>query len=321
VTSIPTEAETDNDNVVYSLLSSDNIYFDLIDTAHEVQLRKLDTESTEFAADSRQKIVEEIIPIPMAEVRKKTGLDPLVLHDEEADFLVSTMQCIHLMSGAEITTASYVGKDRENNEDGVVIIPDSNQVLVIDAMGGYGNGVTARKEFVEAALKYPGDIEACVKHTQKKYDDIGLEQGGVCIIDTMIEFIDRSYRINLSQAGDVHAILYDDKGELKHESVDEAIGHQVINAVIGAEATSVQRQNGWENFGRLTHATLRAKSGWRLLVYSDGIANHLNANAISDMVTNRTSKQSLAAISKAIDSAMHVDGSYKDNASIAIIDF
>lgn len=321
ITSMSPEEENTN-NTVQSLKSQDGVYFDLIDTPYEIQLQRLDGPGTRQVPEPviEPGLVEEVIPIPQAEAQQKTGLEPLIMRDETAQFLVNTMQFTHLQCGPEITLGCYVGKNRERNEDGIVVNPDHNQVVVIDAMGGYGNGVTARDEFVNSAMQHPSDIEAVVKHAQNQYDEVGLDQGGVCIINTQIELVDNSYRLTLSQAGDVHAILFDDNGEIKHETVDEAIGHQVINAIIGAEATASQRKNGWENFGRLTRATLRAKPGWRMLVYSDGIANHFDAQAMTEMAVNCTAKQALAAVSKAVDEAMQVDGSYKDNVSLAIID-
>ena len=312
ITGIPSEEATLS-NTVESLQSNDNVFFDLIDTNYEVKIQRRDA-----AAEIKPVAAPKVEPKPEVVL---TGLEPIVICDNDAEFLIHTMQTSRLSSGPTITAASYVGKNREFNEDGIVLAPDNNQVLVIDAMGGYGNGVTARDEFVSATLEHLGDIDANVAEAQQRYDDVGLEQGGVCIINSIIEAVDsQSFRITLAQAGDVHAILFDENHEIKHETVDESIGHQVINAIIGAEATQFQRVNGWDTFGRLTLATLHAKKGWRLVIYSDGIANHFDAKTVAEMISNRTSKQAIGVISKAVDKSMSVQGSYKDNSSIAIVD-
>lgn len=311
LTGVPSKEATLN-NTLESLISKDGVHFDLIDTPYEIRLQRHDALRARQSTVAAEKEKPELV---------LTGLEPVVICDNSAEFLINTMETSRLASGPSITAASYVGKTREHNEDAVVLIPDCNQVLVVDAMGGYGNGVTARDEFVTAIMMHQGDIETGVTTAQQRYDDVGLDQGGVCIIDSIIEAVDsNSYSITISQAGDVHALLFDEHHELKHETVDEAIGHQVINAIIGAKATKSQRYNGWESFGRLTKATLHAKKGWRYVVYSDGVANHFNAKAMAELIINRTSKQALAAISKAVNDAMAVQGSYKDNTSIAIVD-
>ena len=314
ITSVPPEEEGDGDNKIEKLSSKDGVYFNLIDTAYEIKIEQTEA-PTGLPLDADKLEVLE----PTTQI--STGIEPIVMCDNDAELLINTVIDTKIASGVNITAACYVGKNRENNEDGIVINPDSNQVVVIDAMGGYGNGVSARDIFVECVLATPGDIEASVSSTQKNYDNIGLEQGGVCIIDVIIDKIrGDAFRINMSQAGDVHALLFDENGDLKYETVDEAIGHQVVNAVIGEEATHFQRINGWENFGRLTQATLRARAGWRMLIYSDGIANSFDATTMGEFIDNRTGNQAIASISRAVDEAMSQEGSYKDNASITIID-
>lgn len=311
ITSISPE-EANRKAAVEGLISRDGVHFDLVDTAHEVTLKR---RADEAAPAEPAAGAEAAAPEPVTE------LEPIIIVDNSAPYLVNTLQYTTLRCGAEVTSASYVGKAREHNEDAVVVQPENNQVVVIDAMGGYGNGVTARDVFVDMLLQNPSDMEATVSATQQRYDDIGLEQGGVCIIEGLIAAVDDGFRINLSQAGDVHALLFDQKDELKHETVDEAIGHQVINAIIGAYATRIQRENGWNSFGQLTRATLRAKKGWRLAIYSDGIANHFNAEEMAEFITNRTAKQAIAAISRAVDIEMGKEKAYRDNSSIAIVDF
>jgi serine/threonine protein phosphatase PrpC len=127
--------------------------------------------------------------------------------------------------------------------------------------------------------------------------------------------------VHIAQAGDVHALVYDREGELKYETVDESIGHLVINAIISKKATEAQRANGWKNFGNLTKTSIRVKPGSRLAVYSDGVGNHFKAKEMGELVLNKTRKQAIAAISKVLDEKMHRQGAYKDNSSIAIIDF
>lgn len=314
ITSVPTEAR-DTVSTIKGLVSREGVHFNLIDGLHEVGL------------EQRSDAAPEPGPVPEVEIAPPASAEPLEEHEPlilagDCDpYLVNTLQYTRLNSGAEVTVASYVGREREHNEDAVIVHPANNQVIVIDAMGGYGNGVAARDVFVDAALKNPGNIDTTVETTQQQYDRIGLDQGGVCIINSEITAVDGGFRIDLAQAGDVHALLFDQAGEVKHETVDEAIGHQVINAIIGAESTQLQRENGWKSFGKLTRASLRSKPGWRLAVYSDGIANHFDAAEMAELIVNKTAKQAVAAVSQAVDEMMRQENAYRDNCSIAIIDF
>ncbi len=302
-------------SVIEGLVSKDGTYFDLIDSSHEVRL-----EEREYEEIPIEIIPEPTEPHPIIEFGE-VSLEPVVISDNGSTSLINTMQYTGMQNDIEVTGASYVGKDRKHNEDAVVFIPEKNQVIVIDAMGGYGNGVDARDLFVKMALEHAGDIEQAVATTQQEYDKTGLEQGGVCLINADIRWKDDYFRIVLSQAGDVHALLFDDNGYIKYETVDEAIGHQVVNAVIGAAATENQRANGWKNFGQLTQATLRARPGWRFIAYSDGIANHFNSEQMKVLTVGKAAEAAIAEISQEVALAMHIQNSYKDNCSIAIIDF
>ena len=314
ITNMSSESEEES-STIEGLMSLDGIYFDLIDSPIEVLLRQREDDAIPVEI-----IPEPTEPLPLPKIGEPV-LEPIVIKDNESTSLINTIQFTSMHDDIQVAAASYVGKDRKNNEDAVVLIPEKGQVLVIDAMGGYGNGVDARDLFADFVLDNPGDIEQAVIATQNGYDDTGLEQGGVCLINVDIRWKEDYFRIALSQAGDVHAFLLDDNGYIKHETVDEAIGHQVVNAVIGAAATENQRANGWKNFGQLTQATLRAKPGWRFTIYSDGIANHFDSEQIKNMITGRSAQEAIEIISHETNLAMNEQNSYKDNCSIAIIDF
>lgn len=297
------------------LCSRDGVHFKLTDKAYEIIV--------EPAEES-----EEAIPVPQTQPAAKPRVEPeageyepIVICDEQAEFLADTFQYSQLNCGVEVSAASYVGQHREHNEDAIVIQPEHNHVIVIDAMGGYSNGVVARDVFVDALFKYPDNIETAVEWTQNRYDALDIAQGGVCLISIRVHPDQENLLVEFAQAGDVHGVLYDDKGNVRHETIDEAIGHQVINAVIGRNATISQQANGWKNFGKLTQAKLHVKPGWRLAVYSDGVANHFNANYLADLILNKPPREAIEAVSKEVDAAMRKERSYRDNTSIAIFDF
>ncbi|GIX21456.1 MAG: hypothetical protein KatS3mg121_0239 [Gammaproteobacteria bacterium] len=317
ITNVPAGEDGDEGVVLEGLQSRDGVVFDLIDGPYELKLRRRDAAAAKAAAAAAAPPPVRIVPRPLA-----FEAEPLVLRDGQVPFLVQTVRSTRLACGRVATVACYIGRERKQNEDGVVVVPAVDQVVVIDAMGGYGNGLAARDAFVDAVLEHPGDIEAAVATARRRYDELGLDQGGVCLIAAAIEALsDDGARIELAQAGDVHAVLLDENGEIVYETMDEAIGHQVINAVIGEEATRAQRENGWQTFGVLTRAVLRARPGYRLAIYSDGLANHFDAAAMRAMLAGRSSKQAIADLSIAVDEAMRREKAYRDNCSIAIIDF
>lgn len=298
------------------LCSRDGVHFTLTDKAYAIEVKTVEAPEAVIPPPQEAPPEPHIAPEP-----GEGEYEPAILCDEQKEFLADTFQYSRLNCGVEVSAASYVGQHREHNEDGIVIQPQQNHVVVIDAMGGYSNGVVARDVFVDALFKYPGQIETAVEWTQNRYDALDIVQGGVCLISVKVLPERENPLVEFSQAGDVHAVLYDDKGNVRHETIDEAIGHQVINAVIGRNATISQQANGWKNFGKLTQAKLHVKPGWRLAVYSDGIANHFNASQLAAMILNKPPKQAIEAVSKEVDEAMRKERAYRDNTSIAIFDF
>jgi serine/threonine protein phosphatase PrpC len=303
-----------------NLKTKDGKFFNLADAGYEIGIEFIDAPVAEFELPLIEVTEEELKPAPEPVV-PPADLTPLILNDEKAGFLINNYQERQLRCGVLVGASSYIGVDRKHNEDAVAILPATDHVIVIDAMGGYGNGVIARNLFIEILLQNQESLEQATIRTQQHYDKTNLDQGGVCLTGFYIRPDGEHFNVQIAQAGDVHALVYDRDGELKYETVDEAIGHLVINAIISKKATEAQRANGWKNFGNLTKTSIRIKAGSRLAVYSDGIGNHFKAKEIGELVLNKTRKQAVAAVSKALDEKMHKQGAYKDNSSIAIIDF
>lgn len=264
-------------------------------------------------------------PIGIEDFRSKpvesdTTLEPRILLGEKAELLKDALYKGRLSCGLEICAATYVGVNREQNEDAIIISPLYDQLIVIDAMGGYGNGNVARDIFIQNSLKHLDDIEQSVLKTQKQYDENKLQYGGVCLTHLkVVPSNNGDFMLFLSQAGDVHTVLFDQSGKLRYESKDEAIGHRVFNAIISKSATDLQRTNGWNKFGKLTRTKIQAGSGWRLAIYSDGISNHFTADAIKPLILGNNLEDALFNISSSVDSAMREPESYQDNCSLVLV--
>ncbi len=255
------------------------------------------------------------------QTQKQHSSRKLILSDQEKNTLLETAVSIKLSCGVRVSAASYIGVRRKANEDGIVILPDSDQVVVIDGMGSYGNGATARRIISDSIVKFPGSIDLATSYTQKQYDVQKIGPGGVCLMSLQIDFIDDEYEINIGQAGDVRVLIFDENYDLQYESVDEAIGHKVINAIMSESITLKHRKNGWTSFGVLTHSKVTVKKGWRAINFSDGIANHLNADELQPLVTNCTHKTAIGRLSSRLQKMMEPEKAYKDNCSITILDF
>jgi serine/threonine protein phosphatase PrpC len=304
-------------SLLANLKTGDGKFFNLRDAGHEIAIEFVSAPAAELEPPLIE-AEEKSKPAPAA---APADLSPLILNDEKAGFLINNYQERQLRCGIMIAGASYIGVERKHNEDAVVILPATDHVVVIDAMGGYGNGVIARNLFIEVLLKNQSSLDQTAISAQQYYDKTNLDQGGVCLTGFHIKPDGEHFSVYIAQAGDVHALVYDREGELKYETVDESIGHLVINAIISKKATEAQRANGWKNFGNLTKTSIRVKAGSRLVVYSDGIGNHFKAKEMGELVLNNTRKQAIAAVSKSLDEKMRKPGAYKDNSSIAIIDF
>ncbi len=309
------------DHILTGLQSSDGQYFNLEDAVYELRLQETAAPTEELVPEEIDDEIEPTLDFKEAPAVARGDVEAVVLNSQRPGLLFEHLNQSVTYNGVHVAAACYIGLHRERNEDGVIIAPEHNQVLVIDAMGGYGNGVDARDIFIEGVLENDHNIDTSLTWTQKQYDQRNLDQGGVCIICADIISEDENFVVTLSQAGDVHAVLFDEQGSLRYESVDEAIGHQVINAIIGEQATLMQRNNGWRNFGELTRIRLRVRPGWRMVIYSDGIANHFNANKIAKLTLDYSAKDAISNVSQHVDVAMRQEKAYRDNCSIAIIDF
>lgn len=310
----------DGETTLVNLKTREGEFFNLRDAGREIQIEFIDAPMDDELS-LIEFLEEEIKPEPAPAVLPPADLTPLVMQDEKAGFLINNYQERQLRCGVMVAASSYIGLDRKHNEDAVAILPATDHVVVIDAMGGYGNGVIARNLFIEVLLENQGSLEQAAVRTQQYYDKTNLDQGGVCLTGFHIKPDADNFSVYIAQAGDVHALVYDREGELKFETVDESIGHLVINAIISKKATEAQRANGWKNFGNLTKTSIRVKAGSRLVAYSDGVGNHFKAKEMGELILNKTSKQAIAAVSRALDEKMRKQGAYKDNSSIAIIDF
>ena len=327
-------------NEITKLIEYQNTLFNLYQRSKQDDIEDLDSTTLQskdkqffvisFKNNSFSLVDTAPVQVPVPSAKPEAKPDPaakpknyrhVIFCDQDKDSLLETAKSTQLACGVKVAAASYIGVKRKANEDGIVILPDNDQVTVIDGMGGYGNGARARELFCQAVAKNPGNIDYAVIEAQRSYDTQGLGQGGVCAMNMQITGNSEDFNIDLGQAGDVHLVAFDEKFELQYESIDEAIGHKVINAIMGAKVTNKQRRNGWDEFGLLTHNHITAKKGWRVANFSDGIANHFDAATLQKLITNCTPKTAIGRLSSRLNKLMAQEKSYKDNCSIAILDF
>jgi len=259
-------------------------------------------------------------PLPARSPWATIPSTPVVVTGEGAKTLAETLRLTPSVHGHRIAVASYLGRGRPQNEDAAVILPAHDRVVVIDAMGGYKNGLPARDLFLRGLLETPADIEQAVTSARGAYEREGLKRGGVCLMDARMTTHDGARVVEMAQAGDVHLALYDGHGTVMYESVDEALGHRVMNAIVSQSFTDANRRNGWERFGRLTRHRVPFASGWRLAIYSDGVGNHYSATELGTLLLAAPLKEAIARLSAGIDARMAAEGAYCDNCSIAVVE-
>lgn len=280
-------------------------------------------EKSKFILELTEAVAEVEKAKPKLKAKPTSGENRFVIFsDQEKESLLETAKSTELSCGVVVAAASYIGIRRKANEDGIVILPDADQVTVIDGMGGYGNGSTARNLFCKSVVKHAGNIDQAIIDAQKTYDANELGKGGVCVMNVDIfNQGDNEYKLDLGQAGDVHLVAFDENFDLQYESIDEAIGHKVINAIMGERTTMRQRKNGWGDFGLLTHNEITVKKGWRIANFSDGIANHFDARTLKKLITNCSAKTAIGRLSSRLTKYMSKENAYRDNCSITILDF
>jgi serine/threonine protein phosphatase PrpC len=155
---------------------------------------------------------------------------------------------------------------KDINEDRVVISPEHELVVVIDGMGGEGQGSIAAHILAEEIIQTPNDIEVAAKSAKKRFDsEISTSKGGAVFISSQVIYKNSKPFLKVIQAGDAKVIIFNKKGELKFESKDEGQGHFVTNAVSKKLKLKLT-----------TLPLIPLDSGDRVLLMSDGITDNLS---------------------------------------------
>ncbi|MHC4636973.1 MAG: Stp1/IreP family PP2C-type Ser/Thr phosphatase [Planctomycetota bacterium] len=234
-----------------------------------------------------------------------------------------------------------IGKEREKNEDALLIEPEVGLFLVCDGMGGHKGGELASKIVTEDlsviienrlhARKKPCDrtIKSIIKksiieqnkHLQMESDsETGYKDMGATLVLALL----REGRAYIANLGDSRIYLLR-KGKLKQLTRD----HSVISELIDMGHISPEEAENHSAQGLITHyvgmpeqaephvRSIGLKKSDRLLLCTDGLTDMVNDQSISELLKNEAEPQKVCEeLVKAANSA----GGH-DNITAVIIDW
>jgi len=194
---------------------------------------------------------------------------------------------------------------RERNEDRLFLDLDSDTFAVVDGMGGYNYGdiaaeavVRAIKEGIKTGLT-PAQIQIEAYEIMRR---CGVTDGGACYLAGTIS----GKKLNIWYAGDVTAILFNEKGEIKFKSVN--YGLQNVPRGIKPGHPSVD--------------TIRLMNYDRLLIASDGLWNNVIVDEVIELIKSLPIEEAvkeLAILAKKGMTEQLGNGSYGNRDNLSII--
>jgi len=243
---------------------------------------------------------------------------PEIIDGAGANSLKESLKIFKLATGDIVVAASDKGINYKtynpHNEDRVAVIPSYNGIVVADGMGGHGHGEDAALALANAIVKSPDNIDDAIKAAQKDMADNKLGNAGTCYMYSQIATNEKGDKyLNLFQAGDVHAVVYDKNGKILFESKDESAVQEMVDDPEGIDpdqalynparnivTNALFQDSGkkkMERFGPLPKGAV-------VVVGSDGIFDNLTADEIWGEIKGKSPRDAVGRISDVTDERM-----------------
>ncbi len=249
---------------------------------------------------------------PLADEDIEIIQEPEILDGEGLNSLSEDIREFTLLLGDKVYGATDKGVEYKGwNEDRVGINPEDNVVIVADGMGGMSQGDEAAQCVVEAFLDWgtnPTDAATCASGLMTTE---GIDQGGACYISAHITKIDGQKYINLSQAGDVKAIIIRDE-QLIFESKDQSYVQHLVNkgAISENEALSHPQRNMVMNAITKTkheprvYQPIPVNNDDIVIIMTDGISDNIQSDELLTLIKGKSTKDIIPTLSEETDDRM-----------------
>jgi serine/threonine protein phosphatase PrpC len=162
-----------------------------------------------IAADSLTSLSEELAPIET----------PTVLDGNRYETLEDSIKSFRFSDGIEGAAATYPAgylyNNKKHNEDRVAIHPQAQRAVVVDGMGGQGNGDTAADITGRNLIESPDNPGQALKAASIDMDlQLSNKQAGAVFLSAKVKL---GQPIAIAQAGDVELWHFDRTGQVKHQ--------------------------------------------------------------------------------------------------------
>lgn len=175
------------------------------------------------------------------------------------------------------------GRDDEQkygpNQDRVGVVPEESFVCVVDGMGGMGKkgeneGVKAAAALGEVIVKGFGKapMQELQRAASREMAARGVGEGGACYLALQVRKTDGQFWLDIDQAGDVRAVVFDSGDEPRAETKDQRIGKKVSNAVQGISP------------GDTTHSRIEVFPKDTVIVATDGLWDNVSPEKAGEIL-------------------------------------
>lgn len=224
--------------------------------------------------------------------------------------LVQSMQVYETPGGIKIVAGSDRGIGYKfHNEDRVAVSPGCEFVVVVDGMGGEGQGDKAANISIEELIRTPDDQEVGAREASKRINKECPGSGAAFISARILREEGKIY-LEESYLGDCQLLLVRD-GEVKFVSGQDSyvldlvkLGGITADQALYSECRNVVTGGILQKHEKVKKERIEVQSGDRVLLMSDGISDNLTSDEIAESISGLSPGQAMKKISDITDQRM-----------------
>ncbi|MBU0577837.1 hypothetical protein KJ742_05180 [Patescibacteria group bacterium] len=252
-------------------------------------------------------------PTKRSPILRPIRKQPMICDGKNASSLKESIELFYTESGDRIAVATDKGIGYKNhNQDRVLVIPAQNVLAVVDGIGGKDDGDKAAQIFAEEVQNSPQDFQNATLDTSIRLLQEGLDNAGTCFVGNRVVVENGEKFLEVTQAGDVKTIVFDEHGNVIFESKDESLVQEKVNrgeitpdeALYNKKRNIVTHQISADSSIITTYPRIPLKKGYRVVSYTDGIGDNFTPSEIWHLIKGKSAEEAIALISDASDVRM-----------------
>lgn len=244
-------------------------------------------------------------------------IDGHILDGADATSIEECVKTFTTPTGIRIVAAtdSGIAYPKPRNEDRIVVHPMAEMAMVIDGMGGQGDGAAAAQTIAEACMHTPFRLRRTLQRVPQIMTEKNLEEdSGACVVSAGFQLnTDGTRTMESYRIGDARIIVADTDGSIVFESRDQTVAQEKVEArrITPDQALYDCDRSFVTNFiGTNTRSTIRRlrtppiPPGYRIILVSDGLTDNLTTEEILTFTNGQTGEESIQTLWQVTNSCM-----------------